>query len=222
MSARKFIVMLVLLALMSAFTAATGTDVFEVGLEPVSATDDNQAVKEELQPILRAMLGGMLDEQIAVIQYTGIASATVEELGGPPPCPEGVTEGTEIEVFPTLGSEGSYVAPENMQAFLNNAIVKSLYAVYRVTPNPNLEPYFPEGEYAMLFERNMNDILLPVDFTGAGWQGCPHGLPHRHLSRRPAQGDFRGEYVGDTTRSTGMDGVYSVENITKPYRNRRT
>ncbi len=162
MSARKFIVMLVLLALMSACAPATGTDVFEVGLEPVSATDDNQAVKEELQPILRAMLGGMLDEQIAVIQYTRIACATVEGLGGPPPCPEGVTEGTEIEVFPTLGSEGSYVAPENMQAFLNNSIVKSLYAVYRVTPNPNLEPYFPEGEYAMLFERNMNDILLPV------------------------------------------------------------
>jgi hypothetical protein len=162
MSARKFIGMLVLLALMSACTPATGTDVFEVGLEPVSATDDNQAVKEELQPILRAMLGGMLDEQIAVIQYTRIACATVEGLGGPPPCPEGVTEGTEIEVFPTLGSEGSYIAPENMQAFLNNSIVKSLYAVYRITPNPNLEPYFPEGEYAMLFERNMNDILLPV------------------------------------------------------------
>jgi hypothetical protein len=154
--------MLVLLALMSACTPATGTDVFEVGLEPVSATDDNQAVKDELQPILRAMLGGMLDEQIAVIQYTRIACATVEGLGGPPPCPEGVTEGTEIEVFPTLGSEGSYIAPENMQAFLNNSIVKSLYAVYRVTPNPNLEPYLPEGEYAMLFERDMNDIPLPV------------------------------------------------------------
>lgn len=162
MSARKFIVMLVLLALVSACAPATGTDVFEVGLEPVSATDDNQAVKDELQPILRAMLGGLLDEQIAVIQYTRIACATVEGLGGPPPCPAGVAEDTEIEVFPTLGSEGSYVAPENMQAFLNNSIVKSLYAVYRVTPNPNLEPYLPEGEYAMLFERDMNDIPLPV------------------------------------------------------------
>lgn len=141
---------------------ATGTDVFEVGVEPVSATADNQAVKDELQPILRVMLGGSLDEQISVIQYTRIACATVEGLGGPPPCPEGVAEGTEIEVFPTLGSEGSYIVPENMQIFLNTSIVKSLYAVYRVTPNPNLEPYFPEGEYAMLFERNMNDIPLPV------------------------------------------------------------
>jgi len=162
MTTRKIIVMLVLLAIVAACAPATSTDVVEVGLEPVSATDDSQNVTNELQPILRAMLGGNLDEQITVIQYTRIACATVEGLGGPPPCPEGVAEGTEIEVFPTLGSEGSYVVPENMQTFLNNSIVKSLYAVYRVTPNPNLEPYLPEGEYAMLFERDINDIPLPV------------------------------------------------------------
>jgi hypothetical protein len=108
------------------------------------------------------MLGGALDDQIAVMQYSRIACTTVEGLGGPPPCPEGVAEGTEIEVFPTLGSEGSFVAPENMQTFLSNSILKSLYAVYRVKPNPNIEPYFPEGEYAMLFERDLNDISLPV------------------------------------------------------------
>lgn len=154
--------MLVLLALVSACAPATGTDVFEVGVEPVSATDDNQAVKDELQPILRAMLGGMLDEQIAVIQYSRIACATVEGLGGPPPCPAGKSEGTIVEVFPVLGSEGGFIKPENMETFLNDSIVKSLYAVYRVTPNPNLEPYFPQGEYAMLFERDMNDIPMPV------------------------------------------------------------
>lgn len=162
MTTRKTIVMLVLLAIITACAPSTGADVFEVGLEPVSATDDNQAVKDELQPILRAMLGGYLNERIAVIQYTRIACATVEGLGGPPPCPDGVAEGTEIEVFPTLGSEGSYVAPENMQAFLENSSVKSLYAIYRVTSNPNLEQYLPEGEYAILFERDMNDIPLPV------------------------------------------------------------
>lgn len=162
MSARKFIVMLVLLALASACAPATGTDVFEVGVEPASMTNANQEVKDELEPILRAMLGGMLNEQIAVIQYTRTACATVEGLGGPPPCPEGVAEGTEVEVFPTLGPEGSFVAPENMETFLNNSIVKSLYAVYRVTPNPNIEPYYPEGEYAMLFEHDLNDISLPV------------------------------------------------------------
>jgi len=162
MSARKFIVMLVLLALVSACAPATGTDVFEVGVESAPATDVNQTVKDELQPIVSAMLGGSINDQIAVVQYSHIACANVEGLGGPPPCPEGVSEGTEVEVFPTLGSEGSYITPENMELFLSNSIVKSLYAVYRVTPNPNLEPHIPEGEYAMLFERNMNDLPLPV------------------------------------------------------------
>ena len=162
MFTRMLIVMTVLLVLNSACAPARETDVLEVGIEPATETKTNQAIKDELGPIVKAMLGGSLDEQVAVIQYSQIACATVDGLGGPPPCPEGAAEGTEVEVFPTLGSESSFVAPENMQTFLNNSILKSLYAVYRVTPNPNIEPYFPEGEYAMLFERNVNDISLPV------------------------------------------------------------
>lgn len=162
MFTRFLILMFVLIMMVSACAPAKGTDVFEVGVEPATQTSSNQAVKEELSPILRAMLGGSLDEQVAVIQYSQFACVTVEGLGGPPPCPEGAAKGTELDVFPILGSEGSFVAPENMHTFLNNSILKSLYAVYRVMPNPNIEPYFPEGEYAMLFERNVNDISLPV------------------------------------------------------------
>jgi len=162
MFTRFLIIMTVLTIMVSACAPAGGTDVFEVGIEPATETNTNQSLKDELAPIMQAMLGGSLDEQVAMIQYSQIACETEEGLGGPPPCPEGVAEGTELEVFPILGSEGSFVAPDNMQTFLNNSILKSLYAVYRVTPNPNIEPYFPEGEYAMLFERNMNDISLPV------------------------------------------------------------
>jgi hypothetical protein len=43
-----------------------------------------------------------------------------------------------------------------------NLQVKSLYAVYRQTPNPNAEPYYQPGEYAMLFERDINDMPLPI------------------------------------------------------------
>lgn len=162
MFTRFLIVMTIAIMTVSACTPVESSNVFEVGIEPATAITSNQDVKDELGLILRAMLGGSLDEQIAVIRYTRIACATVEGLGGPPPCPEGVAGGTEIEVFPTLGSEGSFVAPENMQTFLSNSILKNLYAVYRVKPNPNIEPYFPEGEYAMLFERDLNDISLPV------------------------------------------------------------
>jgi len=162
MLTRYLVITTVLIMMLSACTPAKGTDVFEVSVEPATEISSSQALQDELKPILRAMLGGNLDEQINVIQYSRIACATVEGLGGPPPCPEGAAEGTEVEVFPTLGSEGSFIAPENMETFLNNSFLKNLYAVYLVTPNPNIEPYFPEGEYAMLFERNMNDISLPV------------------------------------------------------------
>lgn len=159
---RMFIVMTVLLVLVSACAPVEGTDVFDVGIEPATETNTNQAIKDELGSIMQAMLGPFLSDQVDVIQYSQIACANVDGLGGPPPCPEGVAEGTELEVFPTLGGEGSFIAPENMEAFFNNFLLKNLYAVYRVTPNPNIEPYYPEGEYAMIFERNINDISLPV------------------------------------------------------------
>ena len=162
MLTRYLVITTVLIMMLSACTPAKGKDIFEVSVEPATEINSNQALQDELKPILRAMLGGSLDEQINRIQYSRIACATVEGLGGPPPCPEGAAEGTEVDVFPTLGSEGSFIAPENMETFLNNSLLKSLYAIYLVTPNPNIEPYFPEGEYAMLFERNMNDISLPV------------------------------------------------------------
>jgi len=162
MFTRMLIVMTVLLVLVSACAPAKATDVLEVGIEPATESNINQALKDELGPIMQAMLGPSLTDRANVIQYSQIACANVEGLGGPPSCPEGVAEGTELEVFPTLGGEGSYVAPENMEAFFNNFLLKNLYAVYRVTPNPNIEPYYPEGEYAMIFERNINDISLPV------------------------------------------------------------
>ena len=162
MLTRMLIVMTVLLVLVSACAPAEATDVLEVGIEPATESNTNQALKDELQPIMVAMLGPSLSDQVSVIQYAQIACANVEGLGGPPSCPEGVAEGTELEVFPMLGGEGSFIAPENMEIFFNNFLLKNLYAVYRVTPNPNIEPYFPEGEYAMIFERNINDISLPV------------------------------------------------------------
>ena len=162
MFTRMLIVMTVLLVLVSACAPARATDVLEVGIEPATESNTNQALKDELQPIMVAMLGPSLTDRADVIQFSQIACANVEGLGGPPSCPEGVAEGTELEVFPTLGGEGSYVAPENIETFFNNFLLKNLYAVYRVTPNPNIEPYYPEGEYAMIFERNINDISLPV------------------------------------------------------------
>ena len=124
----------------------------------------NSDVREELGPIMQAMIGRNVNDQIALLQFANVPCANVNGLGGPPPCPEGVAEGTEMEVFPVLGSEGSLLNLEEMTNMMSDLQVKNLYAVYRETPNPNTELYYQTGDYAMLFERNMDNMQLPVVF----------------------------------------------------------
>lgn len=162
MFARIFIGITVLVLLVSACAPASSTDVFEVGIEPAAAAGSNGAIKDELQPILTAMLTGSVTDQLTLLHYTQAECANAQGLGGPPSCPEGVAEGTIVEGFPILGPEGYLVKPEEMESILINSLPKNLYAVYRVSPGPNDVAYFPVGEYAMLFERELNDIPLPV------------------------------------------------------------
>ena len=163
MFTRMLIVMTVLLVLVSACAPARGTDVLEVGIEPATATNSNQAVKDELKPIMEAMFSGMTDDTLALLQFVKVPCANIDGLGGPPPCPEGVAEGTPLEVFPTLSSHGSLVSREEITNMLaTSLLVKDLYAVYIEEPNPNAESYYQPGEYAMLFDREMNDMPIPV------------------------------------------------------------
>ncbi|HKY55044.1 MAG TPA: hypothetical protein VJM08_12090 [Anaerolineales bacterium] len=149
MFARIFIFMTILAMLVSACT-------------PAQPTDSREAIKNELQPILTAMLTGNVTDQLALIQYIEAECTNVPGFGGPPSCSEGVPEGTVIAGFPILGSEGYLASPEEMEGFLIDVLPKNLYAVYRVTPSPNDDAYFPVGEYAMLFEREFNDSPLPI------------------------------------------------------------
>ena len=162
MFSRLFIVMTVLMLMVSACAPTEGTDVFEVGVEVATEASSNQAVRDELQPIMRAMFSGIITDQLSVIQYTKVGCTNQDGLGGPPKCPEGVAEGTVMEVFPMLGPEGTFSNPAEMENLLINTSLKGLYAVYRVTPGPNDEPYYPVGEYAMVFERDINDLPLPI------------------------------------------------------------
>lgn len=123
-------------------------------VQPATQVDSISAIKVELAPILKVMLGNTTVDQLALIEYTQAACANVEGLGAPPRCPEGVSEGTPVQVFPILGAEGSFIKPDEMEQFLVSSSLNKLYAVSRVTNNPNLEPYYPLGEYAMLFERH--------------------------------------------------------------------
>lgn len=146
------------------FTVMVITMLLVSACAPAAETNSNQAVRDELQPILKAVFSGSDEDRLALIQFVNTPCANVEGLGGPPPCPEGVAEGTEMEVFPVLGSEGSLLSLEEVTNMMSDLQVKDLYAVYRETPNPNAEPYYQTGEYAMLFERETSDLQLPMVF----------------------------------------------------------
>ncbi len=66
-----------------------------------------------------------------------------------------------MEVFPVGGSEGSFVRPGELEGALEFS-VKGLYAVYRPEPGRDPESYWPTGEYALLFDRDLNDIPMPI------------------------------------------------------------
>lgn len=162
MIAQLFTVMSILLVLVSACNLVEATDVLEVMIEPATEVSSVEVIKEELRPIMRVMVSGSMTDRLALLQYTRTPCANIEGLGGPPRCPDGVEEGTIVEVFPMLGSEGSFVKPEEMENVLSNTLVKNLHAVYVVTAGPNDEPFYPTGDYAMLFERDLNDYPLPI------------------------------------------------------------
>ena len=138
MFTRMFIVMIALLAVLSACAPAGGTDVLEVGIEPATETNSNQAIKDELQPIMEAMYSETLEGTLALMQFIEVPCANVDGLGGPPPCPEGVAEGTALEVFPTLSSHGSLVSREEATNLLVNLQVKTCMRSTARNPIPML------------------------------------------------------------------------------------
>lgn len=151
-----------ILALLIACTPGSPTDAIDAGTDPAGDSDSNAALRNELEPILRAMLVGPTTEQLELIQYADLACANVDALGGPPPCPVGVPEGTVLQVLPMLGSEGTFATSQEMEQILTNLSLNDLYAVYRVLPGPNDDSNYPVGEYAMIFERETNDPLVSL------------------------------------------------------------
>lgn len=158
---RLYTVIAALLLLMTAMPGCA-TDVFQVGIEPAGQSNSNDALREELAPIMKAILTGNVTSRLAILDYRSTPCANIDALGGPPRCPEGMPEGTVVDVLPILGPEGVQATADDMQEIMNNLHVKGLYAVYRVTPGPVVDPLYPTGDYAMLFDRDMNDLPMPL------------------------------------------------------------
>jgi hypothetical protein len=86
----------------------------------------------------------------AILTFTRAECTQREGLGGPPKCREGEAEGTTVEVFPILGPEGAYLRREELGRW-PGLKVSGLHAVYRVSGAAYAEPYFPAGDYGVIF-----------------------------------------------------------------------
>jgi hypothetical protein len=74
-----------------------------------------------------------------------------------------------VEAFPIADAEGAFVRPEEIDRALEFT-VEGLYAVYRPVPGRDPVEYWPVGEYALLFGRQMNHVSLPLTvFVQEGW-----------------------------------------------------
>ncbi len=89
-----------------------------------------------MDAIIDAILNGDIQTRRALVHYTTSACTTADGLGGPPKCEPDEADGTLVQTFPILGSEGHPIRPEAIEEALGFA-VDGLYAVY----------YVPEDAY---------------------------------------------------------------------------
>jgi hypothetical protein len=136
-------------------------DVLEVRVVPETQTEANREVTAEIMPVLEALFWGATKDRRALIQYISFGCTTADGLGGPPKCAPGEANGTLVEVFPVGGAEGHFVRPDEIDRALEFS-VDGLYAVYRPVPGVDPVEYWPVGEYALLFERQIYNTSQPV------------------------------------------------------------
>lgn len=108
----------------------------------------------DVDAVIEAVLTENNEQLAELIRFINTPCTTADGLGGPPKCEAGQADGTEVEVFPTLGSEGSYVPPEGLTGMLELLDVGELFGVYVISPDTPSEPYWPAGQYAIVFTGN--------------------------------------------------------------------
>ena len=100
--------------------------------------------------VVDAFLGASLDARRRLVRFLITPCTTAQGLGGPPKCAAGEANGTPVEVFPFLGSEGEFVRRAGIDRVLEFQTA-GLYGVYRVPASAFRADYWPAGEYAVVF-----------------------------------------------------------------------
>lgn len=103
----------------------------------------------EIDALLAVLANGDKQALIGQFSYLSTACQTVNGLGGPPACRAGEPEGTLVSVLPTLGSEGSFIHADAVDAF-PGLEVAGIYAIFQNSASAYQEDLFPAGEYTIL------------------------------------------------------------------------
>jgi len=150
-----------LLFLMLSILAAcsSGAGVFDISIQPAELKAEESGLVSVRQVAL-SLLDSRYNWQ-DYVQFLTTPCTTADGLGGPPKCETGMADGTQVEVFPLSDAEGHYATPETIDQVFTYWL-KRLYAVYKVPSDAYQEPYWPAGEYGLVFERDVNDVPFPV------------------------------------------------------------
>ena len=104
----------------------------------------------EIDFIIATVLEGNLQEELPLLQFSTHACTHAEGLGGPPKCREGEAEGTIVDSFPFLSSEGYHMRRSEVNDW-RGIQASDVYAVYRVSEQVYSDEAYPAGEYAIVF-----------------------------------------------------------------------
>ena len=141
----------------SSTESVVGAD--EAGFYPLSTRTE----VADIDVILRAVESRDTQQVSDLLRFITVPCTTADGLGGPPKCRSADADGTLVEVFPFLGSEGGYLHKENLEVWTGIDVTK-LYAVYRNSENIYSDENFPAGEFAILLlsEDNFPGAILQI------------------------------------------------------------
>ena len=118
--------------------------------EMVESIKVNSTGVLELDKIIDVALRGDTDELKSLMKFNQVKCTLAEGLGGPPKCLEGEQDGTIVEAFPILDSEGHFLRKADLESW-NGLDVSALYAVYEVSASAYSDENYPAGQYAIVF-----------------------------------------------------------------------
>lgn len=131
---------------------------------PVTARYQNA----EIDGILDVFIGDKGAELPARIAYSQFACTKAEGLGGAPKCADGEAEGTQLEVLPSLGAEGSFLR-KNDENLKNLPGKVELLGAFKVKADYQGDEFYPSGAYGIVVRvKGDNSQVITLRVTANG------------------------------------------------------